>query len=203
MVIFGSVGSANVWVMPDGTWLELRIRSSRVASEPWVKNAWQSVALNCIAPAGPRLKFQRKIEADFLKFGLPASSRQLQDSSFEFRGQLFQIIFQIPSKINRVSVPWKEILRFLRRGFRVIYQQYFSQFWGSGATPEQYKSVFLHPWGSGIYPGGTEISTNQYLYDPWGSENHPGSSRITPATPRISTNQYFFTPEALRTPFLL
>ena len=157
--------------------------------------------LHC--PCRAQAQISMKIEADFLKFGLPASSRQLQDSSFEFRGQLFQIIFQIPSKINRVSVPWKEILRFLLRGFRVIYQQYFSQFWGSGATPEQYKSVFLHPWGSGIYPGGTEISTNQYLDDPWGSENHPGSSRITPATPRISTNQYFCTPGALRIQFLL
>ena len=134
-------------------------------------------------------------------FKVRASSIQPPASRFELQisRPTSQIIFQIPSKINRVSVPWKEILRFLLRGFRVIYQQYFCQFWGSGATPEQYKSVFLHPWGSGIYPGGTEISTNQYLDDPWGSENHPGSSRITPATPRINTNQYFFTPGALKT----
>ena len=137
------------------------------------------------------------------KFGLPASSRQLQDSSFEFRGQLFQIIFRIPNKINRVSVPWKEIVKFLLRGLSLIYQQYFSQFWGSGATPDQYKSVFFYPWGSEIYPGGTEININQNLFDPWGSRITPDGSRIAPATPRITTNQNFFSPGALRTPVLV
>jgi len=138
-------------------------------------------------------------------FKVRASSIQPPASRFELQisRPTSQIIFQIPSKINRVSVPWKEILRFLLRGFRVIYQQYFSQFWGSGATPEQYKSV---PGALGFTPGAPKSvpgDRNQYLFDPWGSENHPGSSRITPATPRISTNQYFFTAEALRIQFLL
>ena len=127
--------------------------------------------LHC--PCRAQAQISRKIEADFLKFGLPASSRQLQDSSFEFRGQLFQIIFQIPSKINRVSVPWKEILRFLLRGFRVIYQQYFSQFWGSGATPEQYKSV---PGALGFTPG----APKSVQISIWMT---PGALRITPGAP--------------------
>ena len=108
-------------------------------------------------------------------FKVRASSIQPPASRFELQisRPTSQIIFQIPSKINRVSVPWKEILRFLLRGFRVIYQQYFSQFWGSGATPEQYKSV---PEALGFTPGApnpVQISTCMT----------PEALRITPGAP--------------------
>ena len=151
---------------------------------------------------GPGLTFK---ENRSWNFKLRASSIQSPACRFEyeFSGKLSRYIFQNPSKINRVSVPWKEIVKFLLRGFSWIYQQYFSQFWGSGATPDQYKSELFYPWGSEIYPGGTEISINQNLFDPWGSRITPDGSRIAPATPRISTNQNFFTPGALRTPVLL
>ena len=127
-------------------------------------------------PCRAQAQISMKIEAEILKFGLPASSRQLQDSSFKFQGQLPRLFFKFRAKYIEFRSPGRKFSGSCSEALGWFISSIFVNSGALGRHRNSINQYFCTPGALGFTPGApksVQISIGMT----------PGALRITPGAP--------------------